>query len=194
MKKILVVDDTKNIRTLLKTCLELNGYEVYTTASSEDALTILRGTQIDLAFLDIKMPKVSGTELLRKMRNLGISTPVIIMTAFATIKNAVDCTKLGAVAYIQKPFTANKVKTILDEVWESIQNKESEIEKNLKLAEDLIKINKLEEALILLKKSLALNPSCSTTYNLMGKIYELKKDFQKAETFFSVANEFKDLK
>jgi FixJ family two-component response regulator len=47
------------------------------------------------------------------MREMGIETPVIIITAYATVKNAVDCTQLGAVAYLQKPFTADKIKTVL---------------------------------------------------------------------------------
>lgn len=112
---ILVVDDTKNIRALLKKCLETEGHSVVSADNGRDALKLLREQAFDLAFLDIKMPEFSGTEVLREARGLGIGTPVVIITAYATVKNAVECTNLGAVAYLQKPFTAEKVKTVLRE-------------------------------------------------------------------------------
>lgn len=113
MKKVLVVDDTKNIRMLLTTCLELEGFEVLAVDNGEKAIEIFETGNIDLAFVDVKMHGISGTEVLRTIRERNINTPVIIMTAFATIKNAVECTKMGAVEYLQKPFTALKIKNIL---------------------------------------------------------------------------------
>lgn len=118
MERVLVVDDTKNIRTLLSKCLELEGYEVETASDGKEAIGKIMGTPFDLIFLDIKMPQFSGTEVLKKIRENGINTPVIIITAYATIKNAVECTKMGAVAYLQKPFTAEKVKNTLKEIKE----------------------------------------------------------------------------
>lgn len=118
MKKVLVVDDTKNIRALLTTCLEMEGYEVLAADNGEKALEIFKTEKLDLAFIDIKMHGISGTEVLRSVRQQGIGTPVIIMTAFATIKNAVECTRLGAVEYLQKPFTATKIKNILRTLFE----------------------------------------------------------------------------
>ena len=101
MKKVLVIDDTKNIRMLLTTCLELKGYKVLTADSGKSAIDILKEEKqsIDIIFLDIRMPEMSGTEVLKIIRDMGFNCPVIIMTAFATVKNAVDCTKLGAAAY-----------------------------------------------------------------------------------------------
>lgn len=69
----------------------------------------------DLAFLDIKMPHFSGTEVLKQIRQNGINTPIIIITAYATVKNAVACTQMGAVGYLQKPFTSEKVRNVLRE-------------------------------------------------------------------------------
>lgn len=113
---VLVVDDTKNIRALLTKCLELEGYTVKTAEDGRTALELVEKEHFDLAFLDIKMPMMSGTEVLRRMREMGVTTPVIIVTAYATVKNAVDCTQLGAVAYLQKPFTADKIKTVLKDL------------------------------------------------------------------------------
>ena len=116
MKKVLVVDDTKNIRTLLGIYLKLNGFEVLMATNGHEALSIIDTEPVDLIFLDIKMPEISGTEVLKRIRAKGITAPVVIMTAFATVKNAVDCTKLGAITYLQKPFTTDKIKTIIDEM------------------------------------------------------------------------------
>jgi two-component system, OmpR family, response regulator len=113
---VLVVDDTKNIRALLTKCLELEGYAVKTAEDGRSALSLIEKERFDLLFLDIKMPLLSGTEVLRRAREMGVTTPVVIVTAYATVKNAVDCTQLGAVAYLQKPFTADKIKTVLKEV------------------------------------------------------------------------------
>lgn len=92
MKKVLVVDDTKNIRMVLTKCLELEGYEVMTASDGRQALEMLTQHTFDLAFLDIKLPEMRGTEVLKRIREIGVKTPVIIITAYATVKNAVDCT------------------------------------------------------------------------------------------------------
>jgi len=182
MKTVLVVDDTKNIRTLLKTCLELYGYNVLTASNSPLAYELLTNEQIDLVFLDIKMPEISGTELLKNMRATGINVPVIIMTAFATIKNAVDCTKLGAVEYLQKPFTAEKVKTVLNEFSNLSYNK-VDVKSYIKTAEEYVNNGDFDKALPVLKKALAIDPSNGKVYALLSKSYELKGDVKQANIF-----------
>lgn len=93
MKKVLVVDDAKNIRMLLTKCLELEGYQVKTATNGKDALVLFSSERFDLAFLDIKLPELSGTEVLRRIRAQGNDTPVIVITAYPTVKNAVECTE-----------------------------------------------------------------------------------------------------
>ena len=136
--KVLVVDDTKNIRMLLTTCLELYGYSVVTAVDGLDALKVINIESPDLIFLDIKLPEISGTEVLRRIRSAGIITPVVIMTAFATVRNAIECTKLGAVAYLQKPFTAVKVKTVISELSKCTLSEEENTELNIKICKELI--------------------------------------------------------
>lgn len=190
MKTVLVVDDTKNIRTLLSTCLELNGYKVFTANNAQVALEILKSEQIDLAFIDIKMPETSGTELLKKMRTLNIDIPVVIMTAFATIKNAIDCTRLGAVAYLQKPFTADKVKTVLKELDFNEAAVKNDTASLINSSKELIVKGKYDDAYNMLKKALAKNPSCKEIYDLIGTIYENKNDLKQAEIFHNIAKQF----
>ncbi|KAA5807992.1 response regulator [Thermoanaerobacterium thermosaccharolyticum] len=191
MKKVLVADDTKNIRILLTTCLESDGYIVITAKNGEEALDILRKGDVDLAFIDIKMPLLSGTEVLREIRSNGITTPVIIITAFATIKNAIECTKLGAVEYIQKPFTVKRVKAVL----EKMLNEQKKLDENnintlINEVENLIDNNSFNDALDRLKK-FNINPNDPRLYLLYHKIYnglgnkEMSDKFLRAYKIFS---------
>ena len=190
MKKALIVDDTKNIRNLLTTCLELNGYEVQSATNGKDALSLLSKKAFDLVFLDIKMPEISGTEVLRRIRTIGVITPVVIMTAFATVKNAVECTKMGAVAYLQKPFTADKVKAVLEELNE--YNKHGEIIKNyINSSKEMLQAGKIDLAFDTLKKALSIKPNDSECYYLIGKVYELKGDNEEARKFYNISEQFK---
>lgn len=190
MKKVLIVDDTKNIRNLLTTCLELEGFSVVTAIDSKQALGFLQNQTFDLVFLDIKLPEISGTEVLRRIRESGITTPVIIMTAFGTVKNAVECTKLGAVAYLQKPFTAEKVRNVLVEILSSLSYNSKDQSDCLGEAEKLIAAAKWEEAFQLLKQALAINPDCGATYYLLAKVYEAQGNHQEAERFYKIAGQF----
>jgi two-component system, OmpR family, response regulator len=189
MKKALVVDDTKNIRQLLTTCLETMNYEVLSAVNGEEALKLFKSNNFDLALIDIKMPEISGTELLRRIRSLGIQVPVVIMTAFGTVKNAVECTKLGAVAYLQKPFTADKIRAVLSEV-NSLNVPDDEVEKYLSASKDYLEHGHSNEAYSLLKKVLSINPSYGECYRLIGKVHELEGRPEEANRFYSIARQF----
>lgn len=192
MKKILVVDDTKSIRALLSKCLEMEGYEVSTAKDGQEALNLIKDEKFDLIFLDIKMPEISGTEVLRRIRAMGITVPVVIITAFATVKNAIECTKLGAVTYLQKPFTAEKIRNILKDISNFNCEKSDNIDLYISKSKELIDSNEIDEAYELLKKALSLNPSCSEVYYLIGKIHEMKADLIKAEKFYEVSKQFEE--
>lgn len=190
MKRVLVVDDTKNIKNLLTTCLTVNGYNVLTANNGLEAIEILKNNPVDLVFLDIKMPEVSGTEVLKRIRAMGIDTPVIIMTAFATVKNAVECTRLGAVMYLQKPFTSDKVKAILKEVEPLLEVNNLSIENYVDRAKELMRIGELDEAFEILKRALSINVNSKEVYELLGKIYELRGDLNEAERFMNISKLF----
>lgn len=184
MKRALVVDDTKNIRTMLTTCLEINNYKVITANNGFEALELFNKENFDLVFLDIKMPELSGTEVLRRIREEGIKTPVVIMTAFATVKNAIECTKLGVVSYLQKPFTIDRIKNVLGEVFSKIDDEEGLYLERIK---ELISHEEYDNALELLKKALSIDPCYYEIYFLLGKVYERKKDINKAESFYTIS-------
>jgi CheY-like chemotaxis protein len=188
MKKILIVDDVKNIRMLLTRCLEIEGYDVYTSDNGTDALELIQNNKYDLIFLDIKLPEVKGTEILRRIREMGIKTPVIIITAFASIKNTFECAQLGAVAYMQKPFTGDKIKSVLNELKIKFFSDEDKIlcslEENLKNVTDLIEKLQFNEAYNLLRNIMSQEPDNAQVYFLFSKVYEGMGDKEKAQKFY----------
>ena len=186
MKKALVVDDTKNIRALLTTCLEINGFEVTSARDGFEAIKIFETLTFDIAFIDIKLPELSGTEVLRRIRLKGINVPVVIMTAFASVKNAVECTKLGAVAYLQKPFTADRIKLVLREM----ENLPSAFDLNSYLinCKKLISSNQLEKAYSMLKNALSIEPSSSEVYKLLALLYEHQNNKILADKFYNISH------
>lgn len=111
MAKILVVDDMAAIRTSLREILEDEKHEVEEAKDGEEALKKLEQTDFDVAFCDVKMPKMDGIELLEKSRKAGITTPFIIISAHGTKETALECIKRGAYFFIQKPFES--IETIL---------------------------------------------------------------------------------
>ena len=188
MKKVLIVDDTKNIRNLLTTCLELNGYTVSSVKNGMEALELISQEFFDIAFIDIKMPELSGTEVLRRIRAKGISIPVVIMTAFATVKNAVECTQLGAVAYLQKPFTADKVTDLLLTL--NARTNCKRISDLMDLSKNLINEKLYDEALKQLNFCLSIDSSVGEIYYLIGYVYQMKLDIIEAEKYYATAKVF----
>jgi two-component system NtrC family response regulator len=104
MDTILVVDDEKNYLLVLSALLEEEGYEVLTSASSLEALEILKASDVDLVLTDMKMPGMDGIELLEQIKTRDAELPVIMMTAHGTVDKAVEAMQKGAYSYIMKPF------------------------------------------------------------------------------------------
>lgn len=119
MSKILLVDDDPQALESTRKILEFAGYEVLTASDGQNALEIVRpspgreGSQFDLVVTDVRMPRLGGLEFLRALSLCGESMPVILMTAFGRIEDAVWAMKLGAVDFLTKPF---KRQTLLTSV------------------------------------------------------------------------------
>ncbi len=103
MGKILIVDDEKGIREIFSLLLEERGHTVREASSGEEALTIIPLFSPDLLLLDMNLPGISGIDLLERVKRESPKTSVIIMTAFGSIRSAVEATRLGAYDYLEKP-------------------------------------------------------------------------------------------
>jgi two-component system NtrC family response regulator len=109
MDTILVVDDEINYLTVMQALLGEEGYEVLTAPSAVEALKVAASSDLDLVLTDMKMPKMSGIELLDELNRLYPNLPVIIMTAYGTVEKAVTAMKKGAFDYILKPFKNEEI-------------------------------------------------------------------------------------
>jgi DNA-binding NtrC family response regulator len=106
---LLIVDDEKAICTILGQYLQKSNFHVFSTGSGEEALKIIEQNKIDLVLTDIKMPGMSGVDLLRWIKEHNRSIPVLVTTGFPTLDTAVEALKLGAFDYLTKPFHLEEV-------------------------------------------------------------------------------------
>ena len=113
--RILIVDDDPGQRSLLNSFLQSQGFETETADSGEQALETLRGGRFDMMISDVRMPGLSGLETLRRARHEHATLPVLLVTAYADIRDAVVAMRDGAVNYLAKPID-------LDELLSSVQH------------------------------------------------------------------------
>jgi NtrC-family two-component system response regulator AlgB len=119
MTSLLVVDDERNIRVRLAGFFESCGYSVKTAETGKQALELLaEGAPIDLVLTDYKMAELNGLDLLVQIKRQMPETPVILMTAYGTIENAVAAMKAGAYDYLAKPFSLEQVQHVVERALE----------------------------------------------------------------------------
>lgn len=109
METILIVDDEKNYLLVLSAVLEDEGYEVLTALSGPEALEVHKTSDLDLILTDMKMPGMSGIELLENIKAIDPDLPLIMMTAHGTVDKAVEAMQKGAYSYILKPFDNDRL-------------------------------------------------------------------------------------
>lgn len=187
---ILIVDDEKNIRLTLSQSLELLGLPVQTAVNGEEALQKLGEGRFGLVFLDLKMPGMDGMEVLRRIKDNWPTVRVIIITAYGTIESAVEAMKLGAVDFVQKPFSPSEIRelativlerkalgevTALDyRAWIELSNRHL-TDKNFAAARESI------------SQAIAADPGQPEAYNLLGRLLEVKGDWMAAQKLYRAA-------
>ena len=116
LTRILVADDEESMRWVLSKALKRKGFSVDLAVDGRQALSMIQDSSYDLAILDIKMPGINGLDLLDKIREQKKDLLVVIMTAEASMKNAVEAMKRGAYDYITKPFDLDVIDAIIEKV------------------------------------------------------------------------------
>ncbi len=142
--RILVVDDERVIREILAEFLTLEGFTVHTVEDGEKALTELRLRPYDLLITDLKMPRLSGLQLLEKVEQERLGVLTVLMTGFGTVETAIEAMKKGAYDYLLKPF---KVEEVIHVVERALYRQRLQAE-NIRLREALT-IYKVSEAIAL---------------------------------------------
>ncbi len=111
--RILLVDDDQNLLDTLGTILQLDGYNVVTASSAHEGLLAMQKQPFDLVLVDLKMPRTTGLDMLKVIREQYPQTKVVIMTAYATVDTTVQAMRLGVFDYLPKPFKLAELRTIL---------------------------------------------------------------------------------
>jgi DNA-binding NtrC family response regulator len=123
-KRILVVDDDESLRWVTQAQLQQSGYDVAAAANAASALEQIRNLPADLVITDLKMPGMSGLDLLKEIRSLYPEIIVIMVTAFGTVENAVEAMKAGAYDYITKPVNMDELRLIVNRGFENLDLRE----------------------------------------------------------------------
>jgi DNA-binding NtrC family response regulator len=112
--RVLVVDDEEALRYLLSTELAAEGYEVETASDGDEAIEAIKQKDYDVVLLDIKMPRVDGFEVLKFIKQNKPEIKVIMLTAYADVKNAIEALKLGASDFVSKPYDLEDILTSIN--------------------------------------------------------------------------------
>jgi len=143
LKPILVVDDDPQMRSALKEAVQRMGYSVVMCDGGEEALGKLHQAGYSLVVTDMKMPKMDGLSFLKEVRRRIGNLPVLVITGFGTVENAVESMKVGATDYLMKPFSFDSLKKALESIMNRIKpdkcilTENTEMKKIISLAENL---------------------------------------------------------
>lgn len=113
--KVLIIDDEPEIRESLETLLELENYAVVTAPDGKTGLNLLSGRSVDLVLLDLMLPDLSGIDVLERIREQDRETPVVVLTAYGSVENAVAAIKCGANDFLTKPWNNDKLLLEIDQ-------------------------------------------------------------------------------
>lgn len=160
LNRILVADDEESMRWVLSKALKKKGFFVDLARDGDEALRLMQANVYDMAILDIKMPGLSGLELLDRVRELKSDLLVVIMTAEASMKNAVEAMKRGAYDYITKPFDLDVIDAIIEKV-----NRAREITSQVSLLKE-----ELKDRYQLEKTIIGNSPAMRDIYKTIGKV------------------------
>ena len=127
--KILIVDDEERFRTTLGKLLGIKGLDVHTLGSGKEALEELRQTSYDVILLDVKMPEMSGIEVLAEIKKINHYLEVIILTGHASVDVAVEIMRLGGYEYLLKPCPLEELMDKIDSAYERKLAREERIKK-----------------------------------------------------------------
>jgi two-component system response regulator AtoC len=141
MRRVLVVDDEENVRLALTTLLRKHGYEVEVAGNGREALELLGRFGPDFVLTDVRMPQMSGVDLLAEIKARGFDATVIVMSAFGRIDQALEVIRAGAYDYIAKPFRGDEVILALKKA----EERETLRRENRALKEQIRQENRFED-------------------------------------------------
>ena len=124
--KLLIVDDEVKFLASIAQRLELKNFEVTTASNGKEAIASAEKGRFDVAIVDFQMPGMDGAQVLKTLKNNHKYIEIIMLTGHATIDSAVECTKLGAFKYLEKPYDFEKLVEVIKEAYEARLKKKFE--------------------------------------------------------------------
>ena len=189
-KPVLIVDDEKNIRLTLSQSLESLELETDTAVNGEEALAKLKEKDYGLVLLDLRLPGMDGMEVLRRLREIRPDIRVIIITAYGTIESAVDAMKLGAVDFIQKPFSPKEIRGLVSQVMDRgklDEQKAVDYASFIELAKRCVGDRHFDAAIEHVRKAISLDPARPDAFNLLGALMEIQHNVLDAQKYYRAA-------
>jgi DNA-binding response OmpR family regulator len=189
-KTVLIVDDEKNILLTLSQSLEVLQLETDTATNGEEALAKLKEKEFGLILLDLRMPGMDGMEVLRQVREIRPDIRIIMITAYGTIELAVEAMKLGAVDFIQKPFSPEEIRELVSRVMDREKLDEQKVAdygSSIELAKRSIGNRHLDAAIEHVRKAIFLDPTRPEAFNLLGALTEIRGDRIEAQKNYRAA-------
>jgi DNA-binding NtrC family response regulator len=147
--KLLLVDDEVRFLESVSKRLALQNFDVTPAATGKEAIASAENGFFDVAVVDFQMPGMDGTQVLKTLKNKHRYLEIIMLTGHATIDSAVECTKLGAFKYLEKPYDFENLVEVIKEAYEARLKKK--FEHNQKRIEEIQKLSLRESAFGLLK-------------------------------------------
>jgi DNA-binding NtrC family response regulator len=184
---VLIVDDEPNVRLMYRASLSGLGYDLHEAASAEAALEQFRTQKFDVGILDLRMPGMNGLELLEKMHQVGIQTPVAFITAYGEEPNAVRAMELGAIDFLSKPPTPDQLRDVVKDILllrhspEFSSKADRDSDYYVRCAKRAINLRDFPAASKHLIKALDLNPGSKHAINLSGVMIEMREEFESAK-------------
>jgi DNA-binding response OmpR family regulator len=189
-KSVLIVDDEKNILLTLSQSLEVLQLKTDTATNGEEALAKLKEKEFALILLDIRMPGMDGMEVLRQVREIRPDIRIIMISAYGTIELAVEAMKLGAVDFIQKPFSPEEVRTLVSRVLDREkldEQRATDYGSSIELAKKSIGNRYFDAAIEHVRKAIFLDPTRPEAFNLLGALMEIRGDRLEAQKNYRAA-------
>lgn len=194
MKRILIVDDEPNVRLNYRATLEIKGHQVVEASSGTDALKKLKLGNFDLTILDMRIPGMSGLDLLVAMRAQKIRTPAIIVTAYSDVPNAVRAMQLGASDFLQKPLRPEDLRRVATEIMRrneepitATANAPDQFEHSVKEARRLIESGDFIAAKAHVLRAVELNTDPAEAFSVAAELAEKSGDAVRARKLFEAA-------
>jgi len=181
---ILIVDDEPNIRMMYRAALAGLDYDISEATSGESALEQFRTKKFEVAILDLRMPGMNGLELLARMHEMGIRTPVAFISAYGEVPDAVRAMQLGAIDFLPKPPTPEQVRDVVHDILlrhSSVLDGAGvrDFDYYLRSAKRAINLRDFSEANKHLIKALDIDASSKQAINLVGVMLEMRQEYER---------------